>query len=112
MDYAWYVTVLPALPLILVHLAGVVVAIVLLVRRSGTPAILSLAGFGVLFVMDLVSFARNPLMRFLIAQAGLRQILLVDTGVNCCCSLLNMIALACLVVAIWQAVSAAAAERV
>lgn len=110
--YPWYVTVLPVLPILLVHLAGVVVAVILLVRRSGTPAILSLVGFGLLFVLDLVSFARNPLTRFLVGQVGVRQILFVNTGVNCCCGLLNMIALACLVVAIWQAVSVAAVERV
>ena len=110
--YPWYVTVLPVLPVILVHLAGVVAAIVLLVRRSGTPAILSLVGFGLLFVLDLVSFAKVPLTRFLVRQVGMRQFVFVDTGVNCCCGLFNMIALVCLVVAIWQAVSVAAVERV
>lgn len=103
----WYITILPVLPILLVHLAGVVVAIVLLVRHRGTPAILALAGFGVLFIVDLVSFGKAPLIRFLARQTGMRQ--LVNTSVGCCCSVFDMLAIVCLIVALWQTVSGAAA---
>jgi len=111
MGAPWYVTVLPVLPILLVHLAGVVVAIILLTRRGGTPAILALVGFGVSLILDLASFGRAPLTGFLARQVGVRQFLLVNTSVGCCCSVFNVLAVVCLIVAIWQAVSAAA-ERV
>jgi len=104
----WYVTVLPMLPVVLVHLAGVVAAIILLTRRGGTPAILALVGFGVSLVLDLANFGRVPLIGFLARQTGMRQYLLVNTGVGCCCSVFNMVAGICLIVALWQAVSGAA----
>ncbi len=108
-----YIQVLPVLsmlPILLVHLAGVVVAIVLLVRRRGTPAILSLVGFGILFIMDLVSFARPWLINLLARQGMMRQFMFVNTGMGCCCSIIDTLALVCLIVAIWQAVSAGASE--
>lgn len=104
----WYVTVLPMLPILLAHLAGVVVAVLLLTRRGGTPAILALVGFGVSFILDLASFGRGPLVVFLGRQVGMRQFVALSTGVGCCCGLLNLIATVCLIVAIWQAVSVAA----
>jgi len=104
----WYVMILPVLPILLVHLAGVVVAIILLVRRGGTPAILALVGFGVLFILDLASFGRGPLVELLAGQA--RQLVVVSTGLSCCCSVLDVAAVVCLIVAIWQAVSGPGAK--
>lgn len=103
----WYVTILPALPILLAHLAGIVVAVILLVRHGGTPAILALIGFGVLFVADLAGFAGGPLVGLLASQT--RQFLIANVGVGCCCSVLDVVAIVCLIVAIWQAVSGAAA---
>ena len=105
------VTILPfvsMLPILLVHLAGVVVAIILLVRHRGTPAIMALVGFAVLFIMDLVSFSRPRLTMFLARQVGMRQFAFVNTGVGCCCSVFDVLAIVCLIVAIWQAASGAA----
>ncbi|OQY21835.1 MAG: hypothetical protein DRJ03_19185 [Chloroflexi bacterium] len=96
------------LPILLAHLAGVVVAVILLTRHRGTPAILALVGFAVLFLLDLASFAREPLIRFLSSQVGMRQFVLVNTSVGCCCSIFNIIAVVCLIIALWQAVSGAA----
>ncbi len=104
----WYVTVLPMLPILLAHLAGVVAAIILLTRRGGTPAILALVGFGVSLILDLASFGRSPLVGFLGRQVGMRRFVAVSTGVGCCCGLLDLIAVVCLIVAIWQAVSVTA----
>ncbi|RLC89991.1 MAG: hypothetical protein DRI77_15160 [Chloroflexi bacterium] len=81
----------------------------MLVRHRGTPAILALAGFGVLFIVDLVSFGKAPLIRFLARQTGMRQFVLVNTSVGCCCSVFDMLAIVCLIVALWQTVSGAAA---
>jgi hypothetical protein len=103
----WYVTILPVLPILLAHLAGIVVAVILLVRHGGTPAILALIGFGVLFVADLAGFAGGPLVGLLASQT--RQFLIANVGVGCCCSVLDVVAIVCLIVAIWQAVSGAAA---
>ncbi len=99
----WYAMILPMLPVLLVHLAGVVVAVILLVRRGGTPAILALVGFGVLFLSDLVGLGRGPLIGALAGQT--RQLVLVSSGVNCCCSVVDVAAIVCLIVALWQAVS-------
>jgi hypothetical protein len=99
----WYVMILPTLPLLLAHLAGVVVAIILLVRRGGAPAILALVGFGVLFLVDLANLGRDPLIRALAEQT--RRLALVGSSVNCCCSVVDVAAIVCLIVALWQAVS-------
>jgi len=105
----WYVTILPVLPILLVHLAGLVVAIILLVRRGGTPAILASIGFGVLFIVDLANLGRGPLVRLLTEQA--RQFVIVNTSAGCCCSIFDVTAVVCLIVALWQAVSGTGTER-
>ena len=109
-QYAQVLLVLPRLPILLVHLAGVVAAIVLLVRRRGTPAILSLVGFGLLFIMDLVSFAGPWLINLLVRQGMTHQLMFANAGMSCCCNTIDMLALVCLIVAIWQAVSVGASE--
>jgi len=103
LEQPWYVMILPMLPLLLAHLAGVVVAIVLLVRRGGAPAILALVGFGILFLANLASLGRGPLIGALAEQT--RRFVLVSSGVNCCCSVVDVAAIVCLIVALWQAVS-------
>lgn len=104
-EQSWYVMILPLLPLLLAHLAGVVVAIVLLVRRGGTPAILALIGFGTLFFTDLAGLGRGPLIGALAEQT--RRFVLVNSSVNCCCSVVDVVAIVCLIVALWRAVSGA-----
>ncbi|RLC62961.1 MAG: hypothetical protein DRI48_08965 [Chloroflexi bacterium] len=107
----WYLNVLPLLPILLVYLAGIVVAIVLLVRHRGTPAILALIGFGVLFVVALASLVKGPLVgvlgQQLARQMRMSQFWAVNAGLGCCCSVLDVIAIVCLIVAIWQALSSA-----
>ncbi len=108
MTNIWYVSVLPMLPVLLARLAGIVVAIILLVRRRTTSAILALIGFGVLFVVSLAGLGRNPLVGLLVRRGGVgqRQLPIVSTGLGCCCSILDLVAIVCLIVALWQASSA------
>ena len=110
MAQSWFLNVLPVLPTLLVHLAGVVVAIILLVRHKGTPAILALIGFAVLLLLNLVSFGRTPLVGAIARQGGMQRVAAVSTGVGCCCSVIDVAAIVCLIVAIWQAVTGSSAK--
>jgi len=73
-----------------------------LVRSKGKTTILAAVGFGLLVLISLgqIVLALPPLTRqfFLVGQ-WLAWVL------NCCCSILDMAAIVCLIVAIWQAVS-------
>jgi len=108
---ALYATIVSALPILLVHLAGVVVTVILLVRRRSTPAILAVIGFGVLFMLDLANFGRGPLIGLLARQSGMRQFWIANTGIGCCCSIFDVAAVVCLIVALWQAVSGLSPEE-
>lgn len=107
----WYFLILPALPILLAHLAGAVVAVILLIRQrqKSTPAILALIGFGLLFVLDLANFGRTPLIGWL-GRRAVRQIWAVSAGVGCCCGIFDVAATVCLIVALWQAVSVTGVE--
>jgi hypothetical protein len=89
----------------LVHLGGLVAAIVLLTRSKGTPAILATAGFALLLIND----AGQILRRWFLDGWIKRVILNYRFGPwmvnNCCCSALQVVAFVCLIVALWQAVS-------
>jgi len=100
----WYILVLPTLPVLLAYLAGVVVAVILVVRHRSTPAILALVGFGVLFLVALAGLGHRPLSRLVAMRGGMGRFG-VDAGVGCCCSVFDVIAVVCLIVAMWQAVS-------
>jgi len=108
-----FVNLLPAIPALLAHLAGVVAAVVLLVRqeRRSVPAILALVGFGLLLLLDVANLARGPLIN-LITDRTAGGIRLAVVSVGCCCSVFDMIASVCLIVAIWQALTSAAGEGV
>jgi len=106
MEAVIYPTIISVLPILLVHLAGVVVAVILLVRHRSTPAILALIGFGVLFIVSLADLGRGPLIGLLAQQAGMQRFWIANASVGCCCSVFDVAAFVCLIVAIWQAVSA------
>jgi len=97
---------LPAIPVLLAHLAGVAAAIILLIRQKQRPipAVLALAGFGLLLALDLANFARGPLIRFL-SHRGAIGVRSTIAGIGCCCSVFDMAAIVCLIIAIWQALS-------
>lgn len=100
------VDLLPAFPVLLAHLAGVAVAVVLLIRHKerSLPAVLAVAGFGLLLALDLANFARGPLLRF-ISQRTAAGVRLAVTGVGCCCSVIDVAGTVCLIIAIGQAIS-------
>jgi hypothetical protein len=112
MEAVIYPTIIPVLPILLVHLAGVVVAVILLVRHRSTPAILALIGFGVLFIVSLADLGRGPLIGLLTRQAGMQRFWIANASVGCCCSVFDVAAFVCLIVALWQAVSATGAGEV
>lgn len=107
-----FVNLLPLLPALLAHLTGVVFAIILLVRieRRRTPAIFALLGFALLAILDLANVARGPLIGLLShrAAAGVR---LASIGVGCCYSVFDVVAIVCLIIAIWQAMSGRGTEE-
>lgn len=101
-----YLSVLPVLPILLAHLAGAVVSVVLLMRqeRRNKTALLALIGFAALFVVDLANLAKAPLTQWLVRQGGLHQFWVANTGLGCCCSIIDVAAIVCLIMAVWQAV--------
>ncbi|NLE43297.1 MAG: hypothetical protein GX620_01145 [Chloroflexi bacterium] len=105
-----FLTLLPNLPILLVHLAGLVASIVLMVRKRGPASTLALIGFAVLFLLDIASLGRGPLITLLIEQAGIEQYLVANAGVGCCCSTFHVAAMVCLIVAIWRAITESTAN--
>ena len=101
-----FVNLLPLLPTLLAHLAGVAVAIILLVRLENrrTPALFALLGFALLSILDLANVARGPLIR-LLSRRTVSGIRLASVGVGCCYSIFDVVAVVCLIVAVWQAMS-------
>lgn len=106
-----FVNVVPAIPVLLAHLAGAVVAVILVVRQEtmSMPALLALIGFGLLLILDMARFARGPLIRFVSHRtpAGVPSAV---ASVGCCCSIFDAAAIVCLIVAIWQASSGTGVE--
>ena len=99
-----FANLLPLLPTLLAHLTGVAVAIILLVRLESrrTPAVFALLGFALLSILDLANVARGPLIR-LLSHRTVSGIRLASVGVGCCYSVFDVVAVVCLIVAIWQA---------
>jgi hypothetical protein len=102
---------LPAIPVLLAHLAGMVVAVILLIRQQGrhTAGLLALIGFALLVILDLGSFARGRLVR-LLSHRTATGIRLAHISVACCCNIFDVAAIVCLIVAIWQAISGTGTE--
>ena len=97
---------------LIAHLAGLVAAIILLTRIKGTPAILATVAFGLLFVQDIGVIMRTAFLNRLIFQRmAFRTLPWAQGGLDCCCGLFDLIAVVCLIVALWQAISATSAEK-
>jgi xanthosine utilization system XapX-like protein len=98
------VNVLPVVPVLLAHLAGVVVAMILLACQDRKPAsaTLALVGFGLLLALDVANFARGPLIRQLLHRTVVGDRAGV-AGVRCCCGIFDVAAAVCLIVAIASA---------
>jgi hypothetical protein len=98
--------------MILAYLVGLIVSIVLLVKVKGTPAILSTVAFALLFLQNLgwTIFRSATVTRLIFSNMSGQTGPWIGTGTNCCCGILNLAAIICLIVAIWQAVSGSAGE--
>jgi len=96
-----YAGLLPHVAALLAYLGGLVVAIILLVRVKGRAAILAAVGFGLLTLIALgqIVLALPPLSREFFRVQWLAW------GLSCCCSILDIGAIVCLIIAIWQAVT-------
>jgi hypothetical protein len=96
---------------LIAHLAGLVVGILLLVKAKSTPAILATVAFALSLIQDIGAIMRTAFLDQTIFQAldfDFKVIRWVQGGLGCCCGLFDLIAVVCLIVAIWQAVSAIA----
>lgn len=100
---------------ILAHLAGLVVSVILLVRKKGTPAILATVAFALLFLRDIGSLLQGvvaaPLARAF-GGAPTETATWVYSGLGCCCGIFDVAAIVCLIIALWQAISGRAASPV
>jgi hypothetical protein len=99
--------------LLLAHLIGLVLAIILVVRKKGLAAILAAVAFALLFLLDggiLVRMATGAaLIRAVDNPSTYRWI---GTGLDCCCGMLDLIAVICLIIAIFKGIGAKAAGSV
>jgi hypothetical protein len=103
-----FATLVPYILALLVHLAGLVVAIILLIRIKGTAAILATVGFALLTVISLGLIVVNiPAVAAQLFQAGVWSLWVS----NCCCGLLEVGAIVCLIIALWQALSGTAPKQ-
>jgi len=97
----------------LAHLVGLIMAILLLVKIKGTPAILATVAFALLFLLDIGNILRSTfpfLDKLIVNQVNMSSIGAVMGSFNCCCSIFSLAATICLIIAIWQAVSGNAEE--
>lgn len=98
--------------LILAHLAGLVVAVLLLVRRKGTAPILATAAFALLVILDAARIVETALLPAIARQMRtLRALPWLGGGTTCCCGLLDLVAWGCLIAALWLGIGQPAAEH-
>jgi hypothetical protein len=97
----WFIA---ALPRILVHIAGIVVAIVLLRRTRSRANILALIAFILLFLTDLGDGLFQILYPLVLApRAGFRLMETTSILSTLCCTSLDAVAIVLLIIAFAQA---------
>ncbi len=101
---SWFV-ILPVLPILLAYLGGVVVALILVIRQRSLPAILALIGFTVLAAMVLFNLFRAPVVEFMARRRPFRGLGVSHAILGCCCSVFDVAAIVCLIIALWQALT-------
>jgi len=107
-----YFNFIPFAVTLLAHLAGLIVAIILLVKVKGTPAILATVAFGLLLIQDVGTIMRLTFLdQYIIRQMSFRTISWAMGGLGCCCNIFNLAAFVCLIIALWQALSGQAVEE-
>ncbi len=98
--------------LVLAHLAGLVVAVILLVRRKGTAPILATAAFALLVILDAAQIVQTALLPTIARQIRAPRVLpWIGGGATCCCGLLDLVAWGCLIAAIWMGIGRPEAEQ-
>ncbi len=98
--------------LILAHLAGLVVAVLLLVRRKGTAPILATAAFALLVILDAARIVETALLPAILRQMRAPRVIpWIGGSLNCCCGLLDLVAWGCLIAAIWLGMGRPETER-
>jgi hypothetical protein len=98
--------------LTLANLAGLVVAIILLTKVKGTPAILAAVAFGLAFLHYVGWIMRTAFLdRLIFREMNYSTVPWASGGLNCCCGIFQLAAIVCLIIAIWQAVSGDAVEE-
>ncbi|MGQ9468127.1 MAG: hypothetical protein ACUVSH_11295 [Anaerolineae bacterium] len=98
--------------LILAHLAGLGVAVTLLVRRRGTAPILATAAFALLVLLDAAQIVQTALLPAIAQQTrSLRLLPWIGGGATCCCGFFDLVAWGCLIAAIWVGMSGPEAEH-
>ncbi|MBC7227060.1 MAG: hypothetical protein H5T61_07485 [Thermoflexales bacterium] len=102
---AWAQTLIRIL-LILAHLAGLVVAVLLLVRRKGRAPVLATAAFALLVILDAARIVETALIPAIARQIRAPRVLpWIGGGTTCCCGFLDLVAWGCLIAAIWMGMS-------
>ena len=88
----------------LAHLAGLVVALLLLSRKKGTAAVLATVAFALLVLLDVGRIVETTLSHRLLPQIAraARVGPWIAGGADCCCSLLDLGAIGCLIAALWK----------
>jgi hypothetical protein len=98
----WILPVLFALA----YLAGLVLAIILAVRAKAKAATLAAIAFGLLLVKHLAAWWFSiPIYNLVYDVIEGSFANWVVSGLDCCCGVLQLAAVVCLVIAVWQAVS-------
>ncbi|MGB9775705.1 MAG: hypothetical protein ACPLYD_12595 [Anaerolineae bacterium] len=98
-----WVQTLVRVALIVAHLAGLVVAVLLLVRRKGTAPILATAAFALLVILDAAQIVQTTLLPAIARQIRAPRVLpWIGGSAHCCCGLLALVAWGCLIAAIWM----------
>ncbi|MGD1993202.1 MAG: hypothetical protein PVI59_08425 [Anaerolineae bacterium] len=106
---AWLIS---ALPRILVHGAGVVVAIVLLRKARSRATVLALIAFIGLFLTDLANGAFQVLYPLvLLPRAGVRLLQTTSIVSILCCASLDAVAFVLLIIAFAQALTRPAGDE-
>ena len=104
-----YPAFVPYVAALLGYLAGLVVAIILLIRARGTAAILAVVGFALLTLVSIGQIGLAlPAVGRQIARVGP---LSLGWPLHCCCGIFDLAAIVCLIVALWQALSGQTVEE-
>lgn len=100
MTPVWTQTLIRIL-LLLAHLAGLVVAVILLVRRKGTAPILATAAFALRVLLDAAQMVQTALLPAIALRVP-RALPWIGGDATCCCGFLDLVAWGCLIAALWM----------